>query len=53
MIMWICGDFSDFDSRIILDLYQCVKYISFNYLKFEYMNIISVIFQNLDLVFLV
>lgn len=51
--MWTRGDFSDLDSRIILDSYQCVKYISLNYPKSEYMNIISVISQNLDLVFLV
>lgn len=51
--MWTRGDFSALDSRIILDSYQCVKYISLNYPKSEYMNIISVISQNLDLVFLV
>lgn len=52
-IMWTRGDFSDLDSRIILDSYQCVKYISLNYPKSEYMNIISVMSKTLDLVFLV
>lgn len=51
--MWTREDFSALDSRIILDSYKCVKYISLDYPKSEYMNIISVISKNLDLVFLV